>query len=76
MKPGDLVQLFSRVDTNVWCWDENDNDYYYPSGTAAIFMRHGQDIGECDPGAIDQIICESRIVWVHRHQIEVIDAAG
>jgi hypothetical protein len=77
MKPGDLVQLFSRIDTSVWCWDEDDNDFYLPNGTSAVIIRHGEDIRAADlAGAIDQVLCDGKVVWVHRAQLEVIDEAG
>ena len=73
MKPGDLVQLFSRVDTHVWCWDQDDNDYYLPNGTSALFIRRGEDLQDDDPHPVDLVLCDGKAVWVHRHQLEVID---
>jgi hypothetical protein len=73
MKPGDLVQLFSRVDAHVWCWDEDDNDFYLPNGTSAVIIRHGEDLQDDDPNAIDLVICDGKAVWVHRNQLEVVD---
>ena len=76
MKPGNLVQLFSRVDTHVWCWDQDDNTYYFPNGTSAVIIRHGEDLQDDDPNAIDQVLCDGKVVWVHRNQLEVVYAAG
>ena len=73
MKSGDLVQLFSRVDTSVWCWDEDDNDFYLPNGTSAVIIRHGEDLRDDDPNAIDQVLCGGKVVWVHRAQLEVVN---
>ena len=73
MKPGDLVQLLSRVDTHVWCWDQDDNDYYLPNGTSAVIIRHGEDLQDDDPNAIDLVLCDGKAVWVHRNQLELID---
>ena len=71
MKPGDLVQLFSRVDTKVWCWDEDDNDLYLPNGAPAVIIRL-DDLCNDDPHAfaIDQVLCGGKVVWVHRDQLE------
>ena len=80
MKAGDLVQLFSRVDTHVWCWDEADNDFYLPNGTPAVIIRNGDELhdDECDDDAhaIDLILCDGKAVWVHRNQLETIHEAG
>ena len=73
MKPGDLVQLFSRVDTSVWCWDETDSDFYFPNGTSAVFIRNGEDLRDEDPYAIDLVLCDGKAVWVHRTQLEALN---
>lgn len=73
MKPGDLVQLFSRVDTHVWCWDEDDNDVYIPNETSAVIIRHGEGLRDDDPYAIDKVLCDGKVVWVHRAQLKVLD---
>lgn len=75
MNPGDLVQLFSRVDTYVWCWDEDDNTYYFPNGTSVVIIRHGEDLQNDDPNAIDQVLCDGKAVWVHRNQLAVFNEA-
>lgn len=77
MKPGDLVHLFSRVDTHVWCWDEDDNDYYLPNGALAVIIRLGFAVDSSDdPYIIDLILCDGKSLWVHRHQIEAINETG
>lgn len=75
MKPGDLVQLFSMVDTKVWCWDEDHNDFYLPNGTLAVIIQNGEDPQYYDPYATDQVLCDGKAVWVHRDQLESLDAA-
>ena len=71
MKPGDLVQLFSNVDTKVWCIDQDDNSRFFPNGTSVVIIRHGEEIHERH--AIDLVLCDGKLVWVRRDQLEVVN---
>ena len=78
MKPGDLVQLFSRDGSSVWCWDEDNNDFYLPGGTSAIIIRCGVTpaaLRDHHRHAHDLVLCDGKAVWVHRDQLEVINEA-
>lgn len=73
MKPGDLVQLFSRVDTHVWCWDQDGKDFVVPNGISAVIIRRGPGRRDDNPHAAVQVLCDGKVVWVHRAQFEVFD---
>lgn len=72
MKPGDLVQLFSRVDTHVWCWDQDGKDFVVPNGTSAVIIRRGPGRRDDEPGASFQVLCGGKVVWAHRNQLEAV----
>ena len=71
MKPGDLVQLFSNIDTKVWCLDQDDNSCFFLNGTSVVIIRRDEELQE--RRAIDLVLCDGKLVWVRRDQLEVVN---